>query len=105
MRALLAVLAVLLLLVQGPLWFGKGSWLRVWELQKSLEAQRATNAQLIARNAALGAEVESLRQGREAIEERARMQLNMLRNDEVFFQRSSPSAPQTPAAPDTAVAR
>ena len=101
MRAVLYILAALLLLIQWPLWFGKGSWLRVAELQRALDAQRATNGQLVARNAVLAAEVDSLRQGREAIEERARMELNMLRADEVFFQRSTPAAPQ-PAAPDRA---
>ncbi len=100
MRLLIASLAALLLLMQWPLWFGKGSWLRVAELRKSLEAQHAVNAQLASRNAALGAEVDSLRQGREAIEERARMHLNMLRADELFFQRSGPGP--TPAAPGTA---
>ncbi len=99
MRLLIASLAALLLLIQWPLWFGKGSWLRVAELRQSLEAQHAVNAQLASRNAALGAEVDSLRQGREAIEERARMQLNMLRADELFFQRSGPGP--TPAAPVT----
>ena len=96
---LLAVLAALLLLIQWPLWFGKGGWLRVAEIQKQLDAQRATNAQLTARNSALGAELDSLRQGREAIEESARMQLNMLRSDEVFFQRSGPARAPAPAAP------
>lgn len=105
MRLLLIALAALLLLIQWPLWFGKGSWLRVAELQKQVDAQRATNAQLAARNAALLAEVDSLRQGREAIEERARMQLNMVRADEIFFQRSGPAAApaalpaQAPTAP------
>lgn len=112
MRPLLLVLATLLLLIQWPLWFGKGSWLRVSELSKQLEAQRATNAQLTARNSALLAEVDSLRQGREAIEERARMQLNMVRADEVFFQRSGPAAPaaaptthSAPTSPSTPVKR
>jgi cell division protein FtsB len=95
MRTVLNVLAALLLLIQWPLWFGKGSWLRVSELQRAVDSQRAANAQLIARNAALAAEVESLRQGREAIEERARMQLNMVRADEIFFQRSAPVAAAT----------
>jgi len=100
LAVLLAALAALLLLIQWPLWFGKGGWLRVAEIQKQLDAQRATNAQLTARNSALGAELDSLRQGREAIEESARMQLNMLRSDEVFFQRSGPArAPATPSAP------
>lgn len=98
MRLLVAVLAALLLLIQWPLWFGKGGWLRVSEIQKQLDAQRAGNAQLAARNAALGAELDSLKQGREAIEERARMQLNMLRADEVFFQRSAPARPVAGAA-------
>jgi cell division protein FtsB len=98
MRLLVAVLAALLLLIQWPLWFGKGGWLRVSEIQKQLDAQRAGNAQLAARNAALGAELDSLKQGREAIEERARMQLNMLRADEVFFQRSAPARPVSGAA-------
>ena len=106
MRAILYVLAALLLLIQWPLWFGKGGWLRVSELQKQLEAQRATNGQLAARNASLAAEVESLRHGREAIEERARMQLNMVRADELFFQRSAPSIPAAAApARSPAVAR
>jgi cell division protein FtsB len=100
LAVLLAALAALLLLIQWPLWFGKGGWLRVAEIQKQLDAQRATNAQLTARNSALVAELDSLRQGREAIEESARMQLNMLRSDEVFFQRSGPArAPATPSAP------
>lgn len=107
MRAVLIVLTALLVLIQWPLWFGKGGWLRVTELQRALEAQRATNAQLAARKAALAAEVDSLRGGREAIEERARMQLNMLRADEVFFQRSGAApavsvTPPAPAAADTA---
>jgi cell division protein FtsB len=96
MRAVLIVFAALLLLIQWPLWFGKGSWLRVSELQRALDAQRVTNSQLVARNAALAAEVDSLRLGREAIEERARMQLNMVRADEIFFQRSTPAAPSAP---------
>jgi cell division protein FtsB len=98
MRVVLYVLAALLLLIQWPLWFGKGSWLRVSELQRQLDTQRASNGQLVARNAALAAEVDSLRQGREAIEERARMQLNMVRTDEVFFQRSTPAPPTTDPA-------
>ena len=99
MRLLVAVLAALLLLIQWPLWFGKGGWLRVAEIQKQLDTQRAGNAQLTARNAALGAELDSLKQGREAIEERARMQLNMLRGDEVFFQRSAPARPVAGTTP------
>jgi len=97
MRALTIVLATLLLAIQWPLWFGKGGWLRAWELQRSLEAQRQENARLAARNAELAAEVRSLKAGREAIEERARLQLNMIRGDEVFFQIAA-GAPSAVAA-------
>jgi cell division protein FtsB len=95
-----AVLA-LLLLVQWPLWFGKGGWLRVWELQRQIAAQRSHNATLVAGNGLLAAEVRSLKEGREAIEERARQELHMTRGDEVFFQLVRPNAgderPATPA--------
>ena len=71
MRILGLVLAVLLVAIQYPLWFGKGGWLRTWELERQLSAQRATNEQLAARNAAAAAEVASLREGNEAIAEQA----------------------------------
>jgi cell division protein FtsB len=87
MRWVAAALAALLLVVQWQLWFGKGGWLRVWQLQSQLEAQRAATASALASNAALAAEIDSLRSGGEAIEERARHQLNMIRGDETFFQR------------------
>ncbi|MEF9943903.1 MAG: cell division protein FtsB [Burkholderiaceae bacterium] len=97
MRALAIALTVLVLAIQYPLWFGKGGWLRVRELDRQVLAQRAVNAGLAARNAELAAEVASLREGREAIEERARGELNMVRDDEVLF-RFSAAAPATPAA-------
>lgn len=90
MRVLVPTLAALLLALQWPLWFGKGGWLEVWRLQAELEKRNAANAELAARNAALAAEVRSLREGREAIEEHARMQLNLIRPGEVFFQSSAP---------------
>lgn len=86
MRAFTLVLAGLVLAVQYPLWAGKGGWFRVWEVDQQIGAQRATNAQLKARNAALDAEVRDLKQGLDAIEERARSELGMIRQDEIFFQ-------------------
>jgi cell division protein FtsB len=86
MKLLAVILGALILLIQYPLWVGKGGWLRAWEVDRQLEAQRERNAQLAARNAALAAEVKDLKQGTEAIEERARHELGMLRSDEVFFQ-------------------
>jgi len=86
MRLLAIILAALLIAIQWPLWLGKGGWLRVWDLDRQLLAQRGVNGALNARNAELAAEVASLREGREAIEERARHELNMVRGGEVFFQ-------------------
>ena len=86
MRVLAIALSALIVLIQVPLWLGKGGWLRVWEMDGNVEAQRAKNGQLEVRNASLGAEVKDLKTGTEAIEERARYELGMIRPDEVFFQ-------------------
>jgi cell division protein FtsB len=79
------VLAVLIVLLQYPVWLGKGSWLQVWEFGRELATQQEINERLKTRNATLDAEVRDLKQGYEAIEERARAQLGMVRQDEVFF--------------------
>jgi cell division protein FtsB len=79
-------LAALIVLIQYPLWLGKGSWLRVWEVDQQIRAQRDTNRRLQVRNSALEAEVRDLKVGQEAIEERARSELGMIRQDEIFFQ-------------------
>jgi cell division protein FtsB len=86
MKWLTLTLAGLVALLQLPLWAGKGGWLRVWEIDQQIHAQRATNERLKSRNAALDAEVRDLKHGVEAIEERARSELGMVRQDEVFFQ-------------------
>jgi cell division protein FtsB len=86
MKILAGVLAGLILAIQYPLWLGKGGWLRAWDVDRQLEARRAKNANLEQRNAALAAEVRDLKQGFDAIEERARYELGMVKGDEVFFQ-------------------
>ena len=86
MKVLAGALALIALLLQYPLWLGKGGWLRVHDLDRQLAAQNAANAGLKARNDALEAEVVDLKQGLEAIEERARAELGMIRADEVFYQ-------------------
>ena len=86
MRLLTLALAGLVLLIQYPLWLGKGGWLRVWEVDQQIGTQRERNARLKTRNAALEAEVRDLKQGFEAVEERARSELGMVRQDEIFFQ-------------------
>jgi cell division protein FtsB len=86
MRLLAITLAGLVVLIQYPLWLGKGGMLRVWEMERQIETQRDTNNRMQVRNAALDAEVNDLKQGLEAIEERARNELGMIRRDEIFFQ-------------------
>ena len=96
MRVLGIVLALLILALQYPLWLGKGGWLRVRELNAQVEAQKEVNAGLESRNAALDADVRDLKQGTEAIEERARSELGMIRQDEIFFQLPPAAAPPAP---------
>jgi len=84
MRLLWVVVLLLLALIQYPLWWGKGGWFQVWDLQRQVAAQSDINEGLRARNAALGAEVHDLRTGTDAIEERARSELGMMREGEIF---------------------
>jgi len=86
MRILAFTLAAFVFLLQYPLWFGKGGWLRVWSLEHQVQEQKQTNAALSQRNGALDAEVRDLKQGFEAIEERARYELGLIKQDEIFFQ-------------------
>ena len=86
MRALAYILAGLVVALQYPLWVGKGSWMRAWDLERQVDQQREANAQTKARNDALEADVRDLKEGSEAVEERARLELGMIRKDEVFYQ-------------------
>lgn len=86
MKSLALTLAALILLIQYPLWLGRGSWLRVWEVDQQIRTQRETNRHLQARNNGLDAEVRDLKTGMEAVEERARSELGMIKQDEIFFQ-------------------
>jgi cell division protein FtsB len=81
-----AILVALILLLQWPLWFGKGGWLKVREVDRQLAAQREANQRLEARNAGLEAEVRDLKTGLDAIEERARFELGLIRQDEIYVQ-------------------
>lgn len=86
MRFLPHTLIVLIIAIQYPLWIGKGSWLRVWDNNKQLSQAKAANAKLAQRNAGLEAEVRDLKQGSEAVEERARAELGMVKPGETFYQ-------------------
>ena len=93
MRALAGILVALIVLIQFPLWLGKGGWLRAWEVDRRLTAQQDANQGLERRNKTLGAEVRDLKQGFDAVEERARYELGFVKPDEVFFQILEPAKP------------
>jgi cell division protein FtsB len=86
MRLLFVGLLLLTSLIQYPLWMGWGGWFDVWDLQMKVSDQRTVNDGLAGRNKALTAEIEDLRTGTEAAEERARSELSMLKQGEVFVQ-------------------
>ncbi|ROH88194.1 cell division protein FtsB [Pseudomethylobacillus aquaticus] len=92
MRTLSLIFVLLIALLQYPLWLGKGGWLRVWDLDQQIAEQQQKNDKLKARNEALDAEVRDLKQGYTAIEERARSELGMVKEDEVFYQLSQPES-------------
>jgi len=86
MRLLSILLVVLLIVVQYPLWLGKGGWLRVWDLDRQVTAAQQKNEELKDRNDRLASEVRDLKEGRDAVEERARYELGMLKEGEIFVQ-------------------
>ena len=98
MKWLTLALGLLVVAIQYPLWLGKGGWLRVWDIDRQIVAERDANAKLKIRNAALDAEVRDLKTGTEAIEERARSELGMIRQDEIFFQILDSAATPTKTA-------
>jgi len=107
MRWLALAFVALIVALQYPMWLGKGGWLQVREYDRQLTAQREANAKLRTRNDALDADVRDLKTGFEAIEERARADLGMIRHDEVLFQIQSGGAAEkpAPAKPPTKAAR
>ena len=86
MRWLTVGLLATICLLQYPLWLGKGGWLKVWEYDRQLQQQKEVTRKLEIRNAGLDAEVRDLKQGYDAIEERARFELGMVKQDETFVQ-------------------
>ena len=105
MRWLSIALIALLGLLQYPLWLGKGGGLRVWDVDQQLQQQRDGNRKLEIRNAGLDAEVRDLKQGYDAIEERARFELGMIRQDEVFVQIPEKSPVDSRPAKDATAAK
>jgi cell division protein FtsB len=86
MRLILIVLTALLVLIQYPLWLGKGGWLRVWDLSRQLDTALEKEQELRLRNEKLAGEVQDLKEGTGAVEERARYELGMVKEGEIFVQ-------------------
>ena len=86
MRILIALLLVVFMVLQYRLWVGKGSLAEVGNLQREIGQLEAELVQLRERNRALQAEVDDLRSGNSAIEERARSDLGMIKQGEIFYQ-------------------
>ena len=104
MRLITLALAVLLLLIQYPLWLGKGGWLRVQDLEQQVGAAHEKNDTLRRRNAKLDSEVRDLKDGTGAVEERARYELSMIKANEIYVQilhkgQAAPSEGATPPMP------
>ena len=97
MKALTLIFVILIALLQYPLWLGKGSWLRVWNVNQLIDGQKEKNVASKQRNETLNAEVRDLKQGNAAIEERARSELGMIKQDEVFYQVIDQPLPMQPA--------
>jgi cell division protein FtsB len=110
MRLITLALAALLLLIQYPLWLGKGGWLHVADLEAQVAAAHKKNDELKSRNAKLDSEVRDLKDGTGAVEERARYELSMIKQNEIYIQilgkgqaepaagSAAPAVPATPAA-------
>ncbi len=86
MRILVGILIVLLLVLQYRLWVGEGSLAEVHALRQEVDSQKAELQGLQQRNNALRAEVKDLKKGLDAVEERARSELGMIRDNEEFYQ-------------------
>lgn len=99
MRPIVLFLFLLLVGIQYPLWLGKGGWLRVWDLDHQVTEQQKQNDVLKARNGRLEGEVRDLKEGTEAIEERARYELGMVKEGEVFVQFVAPGAASSATPP------
>jgi len=99
-RVLALILLVLVIALQYKLWRGEGGWTEEQALVRQVEEQRSENARLKQRNAALEAEVEDLKAGQAAVEERARSELGMVKPGETFYRVVEPQDPKSNVRPE-----
>ena len=86
MRIFIVSLAILFFILQYALWFSSGGLVQIVQMKNSITALHNQNEQLAQRNAVLEADVNDLKQGNEAVEERARNDLGMIKKGETFYQ-------------------
>lgn len=86
MRTILIVLTVALLSLQYKLWLGDGSVSQGQQLEKKIADQVKENERLVSRNHGIEADIIELKSGDQALEEQARYELGMVKNDEVYYQ-------------------
>src|SRR5436190_22038886 len=98
------VLALLLAGLQAKLWWGEGGWREAQALRRTVAGQKAENTRLQQRNDALAADVEDLKSGETAVEERARSELGMVKPGETFYRVVEPHSQVAPPAPASSVA-
>ncbi len=98
MKIVIGLLVVVLLYLQYSLWVGNHGVTKLWQLQKTIASQQGENEKLSARNQILHAEVVDLKQGTDALEERARSELGMIRKGETFYQVIDHDSPPEPRA-------
>ncbi|WP_298924988.1 septum formation initiator family protein [uncultured Ramlibacter sp.] len=79
-----ALLVALLLVLHAQLWSGRGSVSNVDEMQRKLDARKAANAQAQLANERLASDVRDLKEGLEMVEEKARMELGMVKPNEIY---------------------
>ena len=100
LRWVILVLLLLLVALQYRLWFGEGGMRQVWQLERDVAEQQEENRRLAERNALLATEVEDLKAGQEAVEERARVELGMTKPGEIYYQVVEPPRSETAPATD-----
>jgi cell division protein FtsB len=95
LRLILVLLLALLAWLQYRLWFGHGGAGEVQALSQQVQRQARDNGGLRQRNAEVAAEVEDLKSGEAAVEERARSELGMIKPGETFYRVVEPASPAT----------
>ncbi len=86
MRPILIILVLVVILLQNKLWLGEGNLIQWLSLEKKLKNHEKENIQLAKRNKAIEANIKELKSGDQALEEEARYELGMIKENEVYYQ-------------------